>query len=254
MRIMVTIGGRELPEDLIDAWEMRTSERVARRLERAFGLDGPRRLIERGSAGLADVRRSLTDAKLQIDPQRLRDHLDRQMRFSAASAKLTDAASMGRRKASVVEITCEGSTARDIVCDLEALFTTSSPRNRELLLMGAPDHYVVEAGPGGVQELVENFGGAPTVSQFFITYGVPDEQIAHPRDLTYPEQMVGLARLRDGTPAGGVRHQYRDEGDGFRAKIADESPALLPARFVRGHQVHLACEFRIWYRELVQAR
>ncbi|MFA9269308.1 MAG: hypothetical protein ACEQSX_00910 [Baekduiaceae bacterium] len=88
----MTVGGRELPEDLIEAWELRTSATVARHLDRAFGLDGPRRMLERGSVDLAEVRRSLVDAKLQIEPQRFRDHLDRLLRFSTASAKATSPA------------------------------------------------------------------------------------------------------------------------------------------------------------------
>lgn len=64
--------------------------------------------------------------------------------------------------------------------------------------------------------------------------------------------MAGVSRLQTSTLVGDVRHQYRCEGSGFHAKLADEFPSVFTAKMIREHQFHLACEFLVWYRFLLE--
>jgi hypothetical protein len=58
---------------------------------------------------------------------------------------------------------------------------------------------------------------------------------------------VAVGRAAAGAPASGaIRHQFRDHGDGFSARLTIEFPALTPGRIVRTHRWHLACEFSNW--------
>lgn len=248
--IRVSVAGRELPQEFIDAWELRRAQAAARFLNAKLGVPGPRRVLDAGPGELVALRAVLTDAKRDLDPERVRAQLAPQLRLSDLSAKAMGLASLGRRKASVVDIVCEGASAAEATTRMMDLFTASSPRNHALALMGSPDHYVMAAHEGSVQEIVEFTGGAPMPSQFFITWG-DTAAVAFPRDLSFDLEMAGTARLKDGTIVGSVRHQYRDEGSAFRARLADEFPAIFPPSLITAHQLHLACEFVIWYRALV---
>lgn len=137
-----------------------------------------------------------------------------------------------------------------MVEEIQGLFLTNSPDNHQLAMAGSPDHYVMQAHPGDRQEILETTGGAPIPSQFFIQWG-DDTVVGTPRDMSYPLQMSGTARLANGTIIGAVRHQYRNEGDGFRVRLADEFPAVFPKSMIAAHQLHLACEFVIWYEAIL---
>jgi hypothetical protein len=52
--------------------------------------------------------------------------------------------------------------------------------------------------------------------------------------------------LDDGTLIGGIRHQFRDEGDGVRALLTVELPWLIGPIAPAAHRWHLACEFSTW--------
>jgi hypothetical protein len=43
-----------------------------------------------------------------------------------------------------------------------------------------------------------------------------------------------------------VRHQFRDEGDGFHARVTVEFPVLTNPYMLAQHRWHLACEFSNW--------
>jgi hypothetical protein len=58
--------------------------------------------------------------------------------------------------------------------------------------------------------------------------------------------MAGTARLGDGTLIGGIRHQFRDDGDGVRALLTVELPWLIGPIAPTADRWHLACEFSAW--------
>ena len=65
-------------------------------------------------------------------------------------------------------------------------------------------------------------------------------------DPAFPVHLFATARLPDGRITGRVRHQFRDEGKGLRARLGIEFPWVFPGPVMRGHQWHLACEFSNW--------
>ena len=82
-------------------------------------------------------------------------------------------------------------------------------------------------------------------SRFFIEIDSAEGLVTQP-DATYPVQMVGCARLANGTILGGVRHQFRDEQDGARVLLTVEFPWMMGPVGPAAHRWHLASEFANW--------
>ncbi len=245
----VYVNGEELPQAKIDAWELQRARVVARFLKSKFGISLPPGVIDGGD--VAAIRGALVKAKLGIGADRVRSSMWIRLMLSRALVWVMSLLSLKRRKHATVEITGDGAGADELAAAVAELFLTNSPANRELALLACPDHYLLEAHDGGAQEIVETTGNAPLQSRVFVWYadpGAPDQQ----GDSGYPIRLSGVARLVGGTAVGGICHEYRDEGRGFRATITDEFPALFPGSMVRAQQLHLACEFEIWYRGLIE--
>lgn len=83
------------------------------------------------------------------------------------------------------------------------------------------------------------------VKIFFITYN-DETGLVTARDTSYPYQSVGIARLKNGTVIGGIRHQFRDTEEGLEVRAVVEFPAMCPTYIVRDHQKHLAVEWSSW--------
>jgi hypothetical protein len=114
------------------------------------------------------------------------------------------------------------------------------------LLAASPDHYVLTRRADGVQQVIETTGGSPLASRIFLDES-ESGPIDTPADPNFPVQWVAIGRPRlGGAPAGALRHQFRDEPGGFRARLTIEFPRVTPARFLRAHAWHLACEFSNW--------
>lgn len=112
-------------------------------------------------------------------------------------------------------------------------------------LAACPDHHLFRPTPDGRQEVWETTGGSPIASRFFFTLDDTDALVT-PADPAYPVQMAGAARLADGTLIGGIRHQFRHEDDGLRARLTVEFPWLIGPVAPAAHRWHLACEFSQW--------
>jgi len=246
------VGGRLVSVDVIHEWELRRIVRVARSLRRAFGL--PKADIARDERGrardVAEMRDALVDLKLGIGVDALRSKMRRQVDLTAGSTKVMNMAGRGRRRSSVIEMFVHGCVAADMRDRYFGLMLHNSRRNRHMTLAANPDHHVLEAHEGSVQEVVETTGGSPMASRFFVRYGVEDGLTSRP-DPLFPEQIVGVCCLADGTEIGGVRHQLRDHQDGMHARLEVEFPALLLPHMIQQHQMHLACEFHRWFSDLL---
>ncbi len=114
-------------------------------------------------------------------------------------------------------------------------------------LGASPDHHLFRPYAGGDgQEVWETTGGAPFASRFFFVEG-QDHGVVTKADPSYDVQMASIATLEDGTPIGGIRHQFRDEPEGTRVLLTVEMPLLLGPYGPRMHRWHLACEFSNWF-------
>lgn len=116
--------------------------------------------------------------------------------------------------------------------------------HRRINLSVSPDHYVL-VPRGNTLEVIETMGNTPVPTQFFITF-YDETGLQTPRDPSYPYQSVGIAKLKDGTVIGCVRHQFRDTATGIEAKTLVEFPAICPNIIVKEHQKHLASEWSGW--------
>lgn len=114
------------------------------------------------------------------------------------------------------------------------------------LLSACPDHYILCERTDGLQQVVETTGGSPLAARIFL-----DESdtgtVTTAADPTFPVQWVAVGGTSPaGPPAGAIRHQFRDEPEGFEARLTGEFPLAAPPWLIRGHQWHLACEFSNW--------
>lgn len=67
-----------------------------------------------------------------------------------------------------------------------------------------------------------------------------------PRDPEFTLDVSGVARTSGGHAIGGVRHEFQEHADGFRARLHVEFPLLTAPSMLSAHRWHLACEFSNW--------
>lgn len=175
--------------------------------------------------GVHARRSALLDAKLAAGRAATEERLARQIALSDRVTRAIARASGGRRRLSQIELLVPGVKA-------EALpawyFERALADDEAEFLRACPGHHLFRPAPGGLgQEVWETTGGSPIASRFFITLGETDGVLT-PADPSYPVQMVGVARLADGTAIGAIRHQFRDETDGARALLEQlTDPAVI---------------------------
>lgn len=240
LKTEVFIDGYPVPQHRVDEWERRRIAVVA------GTLGAP---LDSGNADLDALSRQLAAHKQALGYDAMLSRLGARLKLSAGSARLMDALSFGRRRVSATDVVVEGMSAGETVQGIEALMLEPTEEHEIVNLGACPDHYALRPLGSGRLEVIETTGGSPFPIQFFIEYG-SEVGLTVPRDTTYPYQSAGVARLGNGIVIGGVRHQFRDEGSGFRARLAVEFPLIAPGYFIRQHQLHLACEFTRWFRWL----
>lgn len=117
--------------------------------------------------------------------------------------------------------------------------------NNQVNLSACPDHYVLRPFGQNELEVIETTGNSPFPVRFFIVFG-DETGLKTPRDKSYQYQSTGVARMKDGTTIGGVRHQFKNTDTGIEVSLVVEFPALCPNSLIKSHQMHLACEFSYW--------
>ena len=229
--IVATIAGQQVDRAGVQAWENHRAMVVMRKLHLP---DAGLTLPERRAALLAH--------KLAMGHAAIRRHLRFDLFASHLIAVLLALLSGARRKVSVCELAVSSGSA----AQFQHWFEARVPRDDQAgMLAGCPDHYIIDTNAAGHQVVVETVGGAPFTSEIIITYG-DDSGIVTQPDPSYPLQIVGVARLASGRAVGGVRHQFRQEGEGFRALITAEFPAATLGYMIAQHRWHLATEFSNW--------
>ena len=158
--------------------------------------------------------------------------------------KIATILSGNKRRAAITTIFADGITAEKFNIIIDFLMLEDSPECRKINLAACPDHYVLRPF-GETLEVIETTGNIPVPTQFFITFN--DERgLKEPRNLNYPYQSTGIAKLKDGTLVGGVRHQFRDTQSGIEVRTLVEFPNLCPKTVIKEHQKHLAAEWSYW--------
>jgi hypothetical protein len=230
-KIDAIIAGKSRTRQEVQTWEDRRASAVMRKLS----VDGP-------NMSRLEKRRALLARKLALGHGGIRKTMRRELVWSARIARLTAALSGRRRKFSTCELVV-GHGSADEFCQW---FRERARQGDEPPMLDAcPDHYIIATTADGKQLVVETTGGSPFASEFIIDYS-DSRGIQTALDAAFPVRIVGTARLADGVIVGGVCHQFRQEGEGFRAKLSVEFPAMVLPHMIAEHRWHLAAEFSNW--------
>lgn len=225
-------GSKPISRAQITDWETKRAVKGLRKL----GIPRP--------AGDVDVlRTTLADAKLALGRGAIEKRLEGEIKVSDSVARALARASGGRRRLSQIEVFVPGARAEQ----LPAWYAERAEVDDEAAFLTAtPDHHLFRPveDPRG-QEVWETTGGSPLASRFFFDLDVTGGLVTA-ADPSYPVQLTGIARLADDTVIGGIRHQFRDENDGARARLTVEFPWLIGPYTPRAHRWHLASEFTAW--------
>jgi hypothetical protein len=188
-------------------------------------------------------REALVARKLELGHDALERLLARELRWSEQAGRLIAGLSRGRRRLCTVVLKgVEGSGEA-----MPRFYQRAMESGDEAaLLVACPDHYILYASADGVETVVETTGGSPLAARIFLDDS-DTSTVTTDADPTFPVQWVAVGRSgRAGSPAGAIRHQFRDEPNGFKAHLTCEFPVATPPYLIRGHQWHLACEFSNW--------
>lgn len=189
--------------------------------------------------------KKLTELKLRYSYNEMYDKLKSKLRMSEIMMRVGAALSGDRRKFSKTDIYLDGITAAEAIKGIDRFMLMQSHENDQVNLSACPDHYVLRPFGENELEVIETTGNSPFPIQFFIVFD-DETGLRTPRDNSYKYQSVGVARMKDGTIIGGVRHQFKDTDTGIEVSLIVEFPALCPTSIVKSHQMHLACEFSYW--------
>jgi hypothetical protein len=227
----IFIEGERIAPDRVANWERGSAAKALRKLR-----------APSESQDLQLLRRKLLERKHGLGHDGIRSLLRHELALSDMAARLIAWLSRGRRRYCVIEIVSPAGTAAEFA----NWFAEVARLDREDVMIAAlPEHYLIATDAAGRQEVIETNGGAPMAARFFVDYA-DLSSLRSKADSEYPVQVAGVARAPNGAAIGGVRHQFRNEGAGFRSKLTVEFPLLIMPSVVTGHRWHLACEFSNW--------
>ena len=238
--IKTFIGGREIPRAQVQEWERRRALVVLKKLGgQPFGDED-----------LKTLNYQILNRKLTLGSEGIRQLLQSELALSQPIANFVARMSCGLRRYSVTELLVDRGSAKEFV----EWFLQRNELNDEITMLAAsPDHYLIQKNADGAQEVIETTGGSPLVGRFMIDY-LDLSSLRSSPDSHYPYQAAGVARSEGGLAIGGVRHQFRNEGFGFRAKLLVEFPMMIMPGAVSAHRWHLASEFSNWIEAAFASR
>ncbi|RKT55598.1 hypothetical protein [Saccharothrix australiensis] len=229
--IRTLINGRWVARDEVLAWEAARLPKAARKI----GLPVP-------GGSPARRRAAFAESKLALGADEIRRRLHRDTRLADTIARTATRLSRGHRATSVCDLHVTGGSAEDFV---RWFADTDRADYTRGMIAANPDHFLIDTAEGGRQEVVETTGGSPLATRFFVDYD-DTASLVTPRDPAFPLDLSGAARDGRGHLMGGVRHEFRDEPDGFHARLRVEFPAFTAPHMINRHRWHLACEFGNW--------
>ena len=236
----ILINGKEFTKDEMDAWKRKRVTKALRNLKKTLPMT-------KDTEALCN---SLALLKSKLSYEEITSPLKVKLAVGQAGMKLAAAFSRGKRRAAVTVIFSDGITAELLRKIIDALLLQDTPEYRRVNLAACPDHYVLRTC-GQTLEVIETTGNTPVPTQFFITFN-DETGLKEARDLSYPYQSTGIAKLKDGTIIGGVRHQFRDTPSGIEVRTLVEFPILCPKIILKEHQKHLAVEWSNWITWAIQ--
>lgn len=232
----IIIDGKSISKQELDQWKKKSYSKAIRTLKKRIVIIDDMDVMAR----------KVTEIKMQYSYNEIVELLKNKLWFSEKIMKLACTISRGKRKFSITEIEMSGISAKEIIDGIDTLMLKQSRKNDEVNLSACPEHYVLRPLGKNTLEVIETTGNSPLPVQFFIEYN-NETGIQTARDCSYEYQSTGIARLKNGTLLGGVRHQFKETKDGFKARLVVEFPSICPNSLIKSHQMHLACEFSYWF-------
>ncbi|WP_341302960.1 hypothetical protein MHB44_11070 [Lysinibacillus sp. FSL H8-0500] len=231
----IYIDGKDITNEQLTEWKRKRVKKVFKVLNyKSAEINNPDKMSEK-----------LAEIKIGYSYQEMYNELESKLKLSEIIMRMGAALSGNRRKFSQTEIYLDGITAEEASKGIDNLMLNQSLENNRVNLSACPDHYALRPLGKNELEVIETTGNSPLPVQFFIVFD--DERgLQTPRDYSYEFQSVGVARLKDHTVIGGVRHQFKDTKTGIKVKLSVEFPVLAPTSIIKSHQMHLACEFSYW--------
>lgn len=239
----IIIDGKEFAISKIEEWRMKRYFKALKVLKKNIKV----------TDNVDAMTRKVTEIKMEYSYNEIVKLLSNKLWFSEKFMKMICKLSRDKRKFSITEIEMKGISAKEVISGIDSLMLTQSKENDEVNLAACPEHYVLRPSGENTLEVIETTGNSPLPVQFFINYG-DESGIQTPRDKSYEYQSVGVARLKNGTILGGVRHQFKEEDNGFKARLVVEFPSMCPTSIIKEHQLHLACEFSYWFNWIKDVR
>ena len=230
----IIINGKEFTKSEMDNWKRKRISKVLKNLKKTLPMaDDTDTLCDR-----------LTALKMKMSYEEITSLLKVKLAIGEAGMKFAAAFSGGKRRASFTTIFAEGITGEKFSRIIDSLMLEETEEHREANLAACPDHYALRSC-NGTLEVIETTGNMLVPTRFFITFN-DETGLKEPRDFNYPYQSTGVAKLKNGTIIGGVRHQFRDTQSGIEVRTLVEFPILCPIRILKEHQKHLAAEWSSW--------
>lgn len=228
------IDGKEFTKSDMDNWKRKRVREVLSNLKKSIPMtDNVDVLCE-----------NLTELKYKMSYEEIVSPLKTKLAIGKVGMKLAVAVSGSKRKAAITTIFADGITAENFCKIIDSLMMQDTTEHRKANLAACPVHYAL-VPHGETLEVIETAGNAPVPTQFFITFN-DETGLQEPRNLSYPYQSTGIAKLKDGTIIGGVRHQFRDTSSGIEVRTLVEFPSICPKTLIKEHQKHLAVEWSSW--------
>ena len=235
MKLKIIIENKQFNQSDNNIWLKKRLKKAYRTLHLKFTKDKT----------IQELQQELTHYKEQLSDDKIRKILQTKLNLSKLIMKIAVILSKNKRRIAHTTIFADGISAQRFSECLDYLMMVPTNNNRKVNLSVNPEHYVLTPDENGVLEVIETTGNSPIPTQFFISFN-DESKLSEPRDYTYSHQSVGVAKLKDGTIIGGVRHQFKNTTSGIECKLAVEFPSLCPRMIVRAHQKHLAIEFSNW--------
>lgn len=236
----IQIDEKEISEAEIEGWENKRRLKTIKTLKNKFGLN-----LKNDCSN-----EELAAAKRSIPEEKIYSRLGNNIRLSNFVTRMMNGFCHGNRTSSVTEITLPGINAQKLQEEYFDIMLNNTEANRLLSLRANPDHYLLKGIENNKQEVIECTGGLNYQSHFIIEYG-NENGLKSKQNPDYPYQACGVCCLTDGTPIGGVRHQMKDTETGAKIRLEVEFPSNLPKSVLQQHQLHLACEFKNWFGEIL---
>ncbi len=236
----IEIDGKEFTKTDLQNWKRNRIPKVARNLRKDLKLSND---IDMLCNELLEIKKSMTyDEIVSL--------IQHKLRIGEIGMKLAVAFSFGKRRTSKTKIYADGIHVDKLGKMIDSLMMEDTEEHRMVNLSVSPDHYAL-VPRGSTLEVIETTGNTPVPTQFFITFN-DETGLQTPRDESFPYQSVGIAKLKDGTIIGGVRHQFRDNATGIEARTLVEFPAICPKIILKEHQKHLAAEWSGWIQWAIE--